>query len=409
MPPTESTSVKSLEKRKPLKVAWYTYFPVEWIEEAPSELRDGPRLHPATWQRVLWEEFRGNPGLSLDILVVRGSFSRSFTFERHGTRFHCIKTPGKLRSPTFYWLDTFMVSRKLRQIRPDLSHAWGTEFGAASVAGRIRQPALVTMQGIMTWCRETFPLNWHQRMAARLEPAALRKARVASCESKFAMRYLGERYPNLNLLQIEHAPNPIFAKIKRKPVPGKIVAVGHFSHGKGADTLIEALGTPGLAANVELAWVGSRDAALEQELKSRTPSDLWRRVHFKPNLTPSQVAEELATAHLLVHATRADNSPNAVKEAVVAGVPVIASNLGGIPDYVIPGQNGFLFSAGDVSGLAACINKALAEGQFAGGLVNSSTLARMRDYLSAPTMAAKFLEAYDTTLRVWNRPSQGQV
>ncbi|MBI1842451.1 MAG: glycosyltransferase, partial [Verrucomicrobia bacterium] len=89
-----------------------------------------------------------------------------------------------------------------------------------------------------------------------------------------------------------------------------------------------------------------------------------------------------------------DNSPNAVKEAVAAGVPVVASAIGGIVDYVIPGENGFLFPAGNVEGCRGAIRSALGHETLGKGHVPSDALGRLRDYLSPATMCRKFLEAY---------------
>ena len=50
-------------------------------------------------------------------------------------------------------------------------------------------------------------------------------------------------------------------------------------------------------------------------------------------------------------------------EAMAAAKPVVASNVGGIPDLVRHGQNGFLVSPGDRDGLAGCIEKLLADSQ----------------------------------------------
>src|SRR5687767_9995405 len=149
---------------RPLKVAWISYFPIEYLPDLPPELASLPKLHPATWQRVLWEEFRHNPRLRLDIIVLRKHFPRSLCFERDNSRFHCIKTPGGFRAPTFYWFDTLLISKKLKQIQPDLVHAWGMEFGAGAVASRLNYPTVLTMQGIITWLARFFPLNAHMKI-----------------------------------------------------------------------------------------------------------------------------------------------------------------------------------------------------------------------------------------------------
>jgi glycosyltransferase involved in cell wall biosynthesis len=389
--------------QNPLRVAWFSYFPIEWLPELPVELQGLPKLHPATWQRVLWEEFRNWNSLKLDIIVLRSHFRQTHRFERDGTRFHCIRTPGGLRSATLYWLDTLIISRELRRIRPDLVHAWGTEFGSAAVAGRLNYPALVTMQGILTWYGSVFPLNRHMKLSRFLEPGSLRRARIATCESSFGMRYLADRYPHLKLLQVEHAPNPLFSTVRREPqsAPARIVCVGSFLYWKGADVVLKALDGMVNEAPFELVWIGSRNEALEQELRAQTSRELWGRVTFQHDLPPARIAEELRRATLMLHAARADNSPNSVKEAVVAGVPVVATETGGIPDYVKSGLNGLLFRSGDAADCREKLRAALRHPLFSKGEVDAKTLSDMRVYLSARTMADKFHAAYLATLELF--------
>jgi glycosyltransferase involved in cell wall biosynthesis len=98
---------------------------------------------------------------------------------------------------------------------------------------------------------------------------------------------------------------------------------------------------------------------------------------------------------MMIFPTLADVSPNAVKEAVVAGVPVVGSAVGGIPDYVVPGHNGILFRAGGLTEFIGAIRAACRHPLFSRGMVEPETLARMRDYLSPALMGKRFLEIYD--------------
>ena len=322
-------------------------------------------------------------------------------FRIGSTTFHCVKTPPGFRAPSLYWTDTFLTSRVLNEIRPDLVHAWGTEFGSAAVASRLRYPALVTMQGILTWLDSVLPLNRNLKISRMVEPGSLEKAHVVTCESSFAMRYLHDRYPHLKLLQIEHAPSPIFSQVVRQPQPSRvrILCIGHFSIGKGADVVLNALAPLVQDVLFEVVWIGAQNHDLEQELRIKTGGEIWERITFKQNLPAGEIAQELAFATFLLHAARADNSPNAVKEAVIAGVPVVATRTGGVPDYVFPGRNGFLFESGNTDDCRARIRDALAHPQFKQGRVDSETLLKMREYLSAKTMARKFRDAYAETLR----------
>src|SRR5436190_22811888 len=104
MSPEIEPSSRPAAKRPRLKVAWFSYFPIERLPDLPPELARLPKIHPATWQRVLWDQFRENPNLSLEIIVLRSHFSRNFVLERGNTRFHCIRTPAGMRTGSLYWL-----------------------------------------------------------------------------------------------------------------------------------------------------------------------------------------------------------------------------------------------------------------------------------------------------------------
>ncbi len=399
-------SRQKTERVQPLKVVWFSFFPIERLPDLPAELANLPRIHPASWQRVLWDQFKENTQLSLDIIVLRSHFRRDLIFERGNTRFHCIKTPGGLRTGSLYWLDTWLIRRKVQQLKPDLLHAWGTEFGAGSVAARLKglnYPTLLTMHGILSWIATVSPLNNHQKVARFFEKRSLQRAKLVTAESSFSMNYLQTHYPHLRLLQVEHAPNPIFSRLERQPTsgPARILAVGAFSHVKGADVAIEALDGLVRTHDFQLLWIGAPEPEFLTLVQQRASPELWKRIVFKHDLTPEEIGREFERATMLIHASRADNSPNSVKEAVVAGVPVIASKIGGIPDYVFPERNGLLFTCGDVADCRARIKQALKHPIFSKGEVEAETLARVREYLSATRMSSNFLNAYETTLETY--------
>lgn len=380
----------------PLKVAWFTYFPIEWLEDLPAELSQLPRMHPATWQRVLLAELQQDASLDLHIVVLRKHFPRTLRFQRGNTTFHCLKVPGGWRALSLFWVDTWYVARALKEIRPDLVHAWGTENGAALIAARLRYPKLVTMQGIMGWMRDLGVANSYQRFAARLEPGSLRRSDHVTTESNFAVGYLHERYPNLRLRQIEHAPAWAFQRLIRQPqrAPLRIVSIGTLGPAKGTDVLLQALEPLCEKLDFEVVLIGGAPPGVKETLQAQTSPTLWERLRFRNHLTSEEVAAELCRASLMVYPTRADNSPNSVKEAVVAGLPVVASAIGGIVDYVKPGANGFLFTSGDVQGCRQGILQALEHPFMGRGLIEPEVLAEAREALSPATMARKFRQAY---------------
>lgn len=68
-----------------------------------------------------------------------------------------------------------------------------------------------------------------------------------------------------------------------------------------------------------------------------------------------ELVQELLDADLYVHPSHIENSPNAVQEAMVLGMPVIATNVGGTPSLLIDGKEGILVQSKDPYALAGAI------------------------------------------------------
>jgi len=385
---------------KTLTVAWISDFPVEWLSDLPAPLRGLPRRHPATWQMVLLSEFEKNPSLSLHILLLREKIESDFTFEHNGVVFHVLKAAPWLRLASLFWADTRLIRRVCNRIKPDLVHAWGIEKGAALIGSRLNQPYLVTVQGLFAWYKQMVPLPAYYRFITQLERFSLPRAPLVTTESTFAVGFLKRRFPGLDIHQAEHAPNRAFFEVRREPQtrPAHFIAIGELSFRKGTDLLLRALERLSRELAFKCTIVSGPDRRYLSSLRPGLPDALMERIQFKEHLLPEKVAEELATPTMMLLPTRADVSPNAVKEAVVAGVPVVASNVGGIPDYVTPFKNGLLFTPGDLDQFVEAIRTAIKHPLFGRGQVELESLAASRVYLSPARMAENFLAAYDRLL-----------
>jgi glycosyltransferase involved in cell wall biosynthesis len=301
-----------------------------------------------------------------------------------------------MRTLSLFWWETLSIQRTLKSIRPDLVHAWGTERGAALVASRLPYKTLVTMQGLLEWYAERVELDFYTRMEAKLERVSLRRALVVTAESRFAVGWLQGHYPRLKIRQVEHAPGWPFHRLVRRPElnPLQFLFVGKVGRVKGTDLLLKALDQLKDELNFQLTIVSGEAAGFMGALQAETSAKLWDRVTLLTDLTQPEVVSQMAKATIMLFPTRVDNSPNSVKEAVVAGLPVVASAIGGITDYVIAEKNGLLFPAANLEALVQTIRAAAAHPLFKRGEVDQQTLEQMRAYLSPKAMADGFLAAY---------------
>ena len=120
---------------------------------------------------------------------------------------------------------------------------------------------------------------------------------------------------------------------------GYVLYMGRLSPEKGVQTLLDAHAA--IADRVKLMVAGT--GPLERELRARYP-----RAEFVGHLSGTRLEEVVHHASVVVVPSQCyENCPMAVLESMAYGKAVVASDIGGIPELVIPGETGLLFPPGD--------------------------------------------------------------
>lgn len=78
-----------------------------------------------------------------------------------------------------------------------------------------------------------------------------------------------------------------------------------------------------------------------------------------------KIADALASCSVYMHPTYIENSPNSICEAQMIGAPVVATNVGGVPDIVADGCDGSIFATGEISQMASALTKYIGDENFA--------------------------------------------
>jgi len=91
--------------------------------------------------------------------------------------------------------------------------------------------------------------------------------------------------------------------------------------------------------------------------------ELSDKVVILGRLTEEEMKQQFLRSHVFVCASVLENSPNTVGEAMLLGVPVVASTAGGIPDMITDGREGLLFETGNVKALASAVKAVFGAGK----------------------------------------------
>ncbi|WP_299405952.1 glycosyltransferase family 4 protein [Acaryochloris sp. IP29b_bin.148] len=137
--------------------------------------------------------------------------------------------------------------------------------------------------------------------------------------------------------------------------PVNLVFCGRVGHRKGAFDLIQALAELPLhlKARAHLSIAGDGEIEQGQLLADRLGvSDL---ITFMGWINPGQRDQMLANADIFILPSYNEGLPLAILEAMAWGIPPITTPVGGIPEVVLPNQNGLLVSPGNVQQLSKAI------------------------------------------------------
>ncbi|WP_026923835.1 glycosyltransferase family 4 protein [Glycomyces arizonensis] len=271
-----------------------------------------------------------------------------FGFRSRGARFAPAPITAKPspQLPTAWWA-TFNALRGVTGRGVDLVHAHGMTAGLTALAARPAGAALVT-----TWHNTQLTSGIKRRLYDQAEKRLARGVDVALAISSDLHEHLIDLGAADARTAQAPAP-PLRAAGDREAVRAQlgigdrhlILSVGRLHAQKDFDTLIDAAQRwreRGPAPVVAIAGDGPEHDRL-QALIEGTGAEVRLLGHR------SDVADLLAAADLFVNTSRWEGYPLSLQEAMQAGLPLVATRTGGIPDLV--GDAAILFDAGDVDAL----------------------------------------------------------
>jgi glycosyltransferase involved in cell wall biosynthesis len=176
-------------------------------------------------------------------------------------------------------------------------------------------------------------------------------------------------------------------------VPPVIVSVGRLAAPKDPLTLVAALARlPAGAFRAVLVGGGPQHADVAAAVRRAGLDDAVELIGNRDD-----VPALLAVADLFVLASRSEGLPMSVLEAMAAGLPVVASAVGGVAEAVVDGETGLLVPPGDAKALADSIGRVLADPQLRRAM-GSAGRARAAAHFELGRFRAAHVALYERAL-----------
>ena len=356
-----------------MRIVWLAPYPVgRLVAFGARGVRNAPS-HPASWIVTLSSALAEIEGIELHVVTDTPlvASSQSIKVDSRLT-VHCLRNavPFTRRGwPPYFQFEVMtgftrgisQMVRKVRELSPDIVHAHGTEHSYAMAAERAGRPYIISMQGIVGRLFEYTP-TFRFRMVRRHEAGTVRRGKYFFCRTAFDTHFVRELNPLARIFEVAEAMNPaFFGEPWTPPQDRRVLFVGSAGKWKGLRDLVQAMGLarrtmPDIRLDV-VGHYGLRQQADFQAEAARYGSEPWLSfLGFQP-------AAELAAIHrrsaLFVLPSLNDNSPNTLAEAMVSGMPVIATRVGGVPSMVEDDMTGLLVPPADPGRLASAIVRLL--------------------------------------------------
>ena len=341
------------------------------------------------------------PDVELHVIRLRRGVEEGRHHEQDSHVLHVLPM-SRLGTVTSFRQDQRTLNRCLETIQPDVVHSQGAgHYGI--LTARSGYPAVITIHGILSE-EVRFEPGWRSRARAGIqarmsEKYCIRDARHTILISPYVADHYGDALSGEKYL----IPNPVddrFFEVARKDTGRTILFAGRVRKLKGVKDLLQAVAGLPDRDRVRVVLAGSlAEGSYVQEARSLCEHlGIGDLVQFLGLVNRDRLVQELSGCACLVLPSYQENAPMVVQEAMAAGVPVIATGIGGIPFQLEHERSGFLYEPGHIAALTTCLERLMSSSGLRERMGMAAKSFATERYQAA-RVAERTLEVYRQVLR----------
>ena len=363
---------------------------VLWFTNTPSRYASYGGYNGGGWIYSLEEELSKKDNIELGISFFMNGQPEKV--ERNNVTYYPIANPfsGSFINRLYgflsqsrkeaEWVKRFL--KVIKDFKPDVIEVFGSEMSFGQVVQYTNIPVVLHIQGILTpyfnaylppfiskhnyiW-KDCNPWNIFKRY---IELRNFKRRGIREIDMIKHIRYFIGRTEWDKRITLIYNPlakyyygseilRDVFYGIPCRTIPDKIKIISTLSAPlyKGYETVLKTAHLLKNEIGLSFEWriYGNIDPKFVEQKIGIDHEDV--HIRFMGVASADDLQKELSTATAYVHLSYIDNSPNSVCEAQLLGVPVVATNVGGIPSLIENDKTGFLVPANDPYQTAFVIN-----------------------------------------------------
>ena len=268
------------------------------------------------------------------------------------------------------------IVEKIMQLNPYVCHIHGTGIFSCMIFEALKQkgvPLMLTVHGLVKeekrkalknrYSLKTLYQYWSQTSA---EKKLLQSAPGIIVDTQYVAKQI-DQYSLTSRPKVSVIPQGIdeqFFNVSCSSCSKTILSVGAFSQRKGHLLLIKAfekIASYIPDASLTIGGVVSENAYYNEVIDYVNASPVKDRISILTNLPKEQLLAQYEKAHVFALHSQEESQGIVFAEAMAAGLPIVATNVGGVPYVIEHGVTGFLSKYGDVDAFASSLEHLLTD------------------------------------------------
>jgi glycosyltransferase involved in cell wall biosynthesis len=277
----------------------------------------------------------------------------------------------------------------INKFSPDIIHIHGTENIFGSILGKVQIPIVISIQGIVSAIYykynvasgyidvnvaknilykllgiKPFIITYKTlKNFASIEKETLKKTKYVIGRTSWDYKCMKTLAPKARYFTNNEILRDVFYKhIWSKPRRKEIIIMSTMGESfyKGLEQVCLTAGLLNSHNNIKIKFIW-KIAGLEKEgllvkaTKKTVKCNEIKEIYYMGKLSDQELVKELLKSDIYVNVSHIENSSNSLSEALLLGVPSIATNVGGTSTLIKDGKTGILVPDGDPVSLAAAI------------------------------------------------------
>lgn len=402
-----------------------------WFSVTPSLFNPHSNGHNGGgWIASLEQIVRKNKNIELG--VAFNFPDNGFKYENNGVSYYPIMTEerslvGKLLGKSDDRNRTTKYLQIIEDFKPDLIQIFGSENDFGQICKHTNVPVVIHMQGcIPPYHNALFPvgmkksdflfkkgLSLNYRIIGLRSEKAFRNRAEMEIETIQSCKYFMGRTewdkslidlfnPGATYFHCEEALRDSFINsgkqwqytdIKKKTIISVISRPWY----KGCDLILKTASLLKRFTDIDFEWkvYGIPEMRFYESVYGIKATDV--NVYPMGTASKEELVDALCSSSCYVHTSYIDNSPNSICEAQILGVPVLATNVGGISSIIEDKKAGILFPANAPYTAASLIKRVIADEELANTL-SSNAIKRATNRHNPEEIGNRLVEIYETII-----------